>query len=70
MVVMPASDGLTQILNVQELPGLQALLKSVASVLSWFAAVVLPSVWAVWATFCRFVAICCVSCWYCAKSDC
>ena len=38
-------------------PLLDALVKSVASWLSSFAAVVLPFDWAVWAAFCRFVLI-------------
>ena len=51
-------------------PLVEAFEKSVASWLSWFAAVELPVVWAVWAALCRFVAICCVTCWYLVGSDC
>src|ERR1035441_7047053 len=48
----------------------EAFVKSVASWLSWVAAVVLPSAWAVAAALVRFVAICAVTCLYSAGFDC
>lgn len=48
----------------------EALLKSVARVLSCEAAVVLPSDVAVWAAVFRLVEICCVTCAYWVGLDC
>src|ERR1022692_344119 len=51
-------------------PLCEALVKSVASWLSWTSCVELPSAVAVLAAFCRFVAICWVTCLYSVGFDC
>ena len=70
MMVMAATDRLRQILHVGSWPLCEALVKSVASWLSWVACVELPSAVAVWAAVCRFVAICWVTCLYSVGFDC